>query len=135
MSVIGRAWQLPMRDRLDAARALWWLVIVHLGLRLLPYRRVRRYVASIHQSAAAARLTPDACSKAVARASVLFPPAQCLTRAIAAECLLKRAGRDAELKFDVGFDETHAFQAHAWLVSDGVVVTGGDQPWLKEAGS
>lgn len=122
-----------MRDRLDAARALWWLVIVHLGLRLLPYRRVRRFVAGVQRSGAAARLTPDACGKAIARASVLFPPAQCLTRAIAAECLLKRAGRDAQLKFGAGFDEAHAFQAHAWLVSEGAIVTGESAPVrLKE---
>ncbi|HEX6973478.1 MAG TPA: lasso peptide biosynthesis B2 protein [Vicinamibacterales bacterium] len=131
MSVIGRALRLSSRERRDAARALGWLVVVHAGLRLLPYRRVRAFVTGVSPRGPA--ISPEACGLAVARASVLFPRAQCLARALAAECLLKRAGRASELKIGVGFDEAHVFEAHAWLVSDGVVVTGGgEQPRLKE---
>lgn len=70
----------------------------------------------------------EACGRAVARAHVLFPPALCLSRALAAECLLRRAGLAAELKFAAGFDQSHALRAHAWLESGGTVVTGVGAP-------
>jgi hypothetical protein len=122
MSVIGRALRLSSQDRRDAARALGWLVVVHAGLRLLPYRRVRAFVNAVAPRGPA--ISPEACGRAVARASVLFPPAQCLSRALAAECLLRRAGKTTDLKFAAGFDQSHALQAHAWLECDGAVVTG-----------
>jgi hypothetical protein len=123
MSVIARALRLSWRDRIDAARALWWLVAVHAGLRLLPFRRVRSFVSTVRRRTGRP-MSVQACGQAVARASVLFPPARCLSRALAAECLLRRAGRDAQLRFAAGFDQSHALQAHAWLESGGAVVTG-----------
>lgn len=135
MPLVTGALGLSWRERFDAARALWWLLWAHACVRLLPWRRVRQLVGAVRPARARRALSVGACAKAIARAAVLFPPAQCLARAIAAECLLRRAGRDAELRLGVGFDEAHAFQAHAWLVSDGVVVTGGGPaPAMKTIG-
>lgn len=66
----------------------------------------------------------------MARAGALFPSAQCLARAIGAQCLLRRAGREARLRIGVGFDDTRTFQAHAWLESEGIIVTGGSEAAL-----
>jgi hypothetical protein len=128
MPVIAGALRLSWRDRLQAARALAWLLAVHAGLRLLPYRQVRRLVASVGPALWVRPLSAEACSTAIARAGRLFPAAQCLSRAIAAECLLRRSGRDARLRFAAGFDQAHALQAHAWLESDGLAVTSSGAP-------
>lgn len=118
--------RLSLRERREAARALGWLLVVHAGLRLLPYRRVRAFVTGLR--ARGAPISPDACGRAVARASVLFPPALCLSRALAAECLLRRAGLASELKFAAGFDQAHALRAHAWLECGATVVIGDGAP-------
>ena len=128
MSVIARARRLSWRDRLEAARALAWLVAIHAGLCLLPYRQLRRLVALLRPAVWIRPLSAEACSRAIARASVLFPAAQCLSRAIAAECLLRRSGRAARLRFAAGFDQAHALEAHAWLESDGLAVTPSSAP-------
>jgi hypothetical protein len=128
MPVIAGALRLPWRERLEAARALAWLVAAHAALRLLPYRLVRRLVNSVGPAIWARPLSAAACSTAIARASRAFPAAQCLSRAIAAECLLRRSGRHTRLRFAAGFDPAHALQAHAWLESDGLAVTSSGAP-------
>lgn len=71
-------------------------------------------------------LTPSECGAAISRAARVFPAARCLARALAASCLLRRAGRVATLSLGVGFNADRRFAAHAWLECDGVVVTGGE---------
>ena len=72
----------------------------------------------------AAAMTPAECEQAVRRALRVLPCASCLAQAIAAACLLRRDGRDSTLTIGVRFDGTHRFHAHAWLESDGIIVTG-----------
>lgn len=71
-------------------------------------------------------MTAPECTAAIDRAARVFPAARCLTRAVAASCLLRRAGRATTLHLGVGFDVHRKFEAHAWLECDGIVVTGGD---------
>jgi hypothetical protein len=72
----------------------------------------------------AAPMTAAECERALRRALRVLPSASCLAQAIAAACLLRRAGRDSTLTIGVRFDSAHGFQAHAWLESDGIIVTG-----------
>lgn len=130
MSIVRRALRLPRSEQRDAARALGWLVLAHLALRVLPYRTVRHFATRVRSSPRRSGLTAEACAAATARAAVLFPRARCLARALAAECQLRRAGHVPRLHIGVGFDEARTFLAHAWLESDGVIVTGGGEATL-----
>lgn len=125
--IVRRAVRLDAAEKSTALRALGWLVLVHTALQVLPYRRVRRLVTRVRPSARRPALTAPACAVAASRAAVVFPWAQCLARALAAECQLRRAGRHAQLHIGVGFDEARTFLAHAWLESDGLIVTGGGE--------
>jgi hypothetical protein len=127
MSVVRRALALPRSEQRDAARALGWLVLAHVALRVLPYRTVRRLAGRVRATPRRSALTADGCAAATARAAILFPGARCLARALAAECQLRRAGHLPRLHLGVGFDEAKTFLAHAWLESDGVIVTGGGE--------
>ncbi len=69
-------------------------------------------------------MTPAECEQAVRRALRVLPSASCLAQAIAAACLLRRDGRSSTLTIGVRFDAAHRFHAHAWLESDGIIVTG-----------
>jgi hypothetical protein len=121
---LTRGLRLDHGEKRAALEALGWLVLAQLALLLLPYRTIRRRVEALRPRSAAAPLTPEACGRAIARASVLFPVARCLAQAIAADCMLRRAGRETHLRLGVGFDDEHVFRAHAWLESGGTIVTG-----------
>jgi hypothetical protein len=60
------------------------------------------------------------------RAARVFPAGRCLAHAVAASCMLRRAGRIPAIRMGVGFDADRRFNAHAWLECDGIVVTGGE---------
>jgi hypothetical protein len=72
-------------------------------------------------------MTVAECARAIDRATRFLPGARCLARGVAAECLLRREGRPATLTVGVRFDEDRRFHSHAWVESDGVIVTGGDE--------
>jgi transglutaminase superfamily protein len=124
LTAARRALGLPRTQQWAAARALGWLVLAQAALVVLPYTTVCRLVARVTQPPRASSLTAAECATAIARAGALFPPARCLARAIAAECMLGRAGRAPRIVIGVGFDERRTFEAHAWLECDGTIVTG-----------
>jgi hypothetical protein len=53
----------------------------------------------------------------------LIPGATCLTQALAAEVLLRRAGEDPGIRFGVAVGEGD-FEAHAWLELHGRILVG-----------
>jgi hypothetical protein len=69
-------------------------------------------------------MTLAECEQALRRARRVLPSTSCLAQAIAAACLLRRDGRNSTLTIGVRFDSAHRFHAHAWLESDGIIVTG-----------
>jgi hypothetical protein len=119
------ALRLGRRDRRQALRALGWLTLAQTAVRVFPYSTIRRAIDRIAPGqVVAAPMTPAECERALRRALRVLPSASCLAQAIAAACLLRRAGRDSTLTIGVRFDSAHRFQAHAWLESDGIIVTG-----------
>ena len=106
--------------------ALAWLVAAEMAVRVLPISTLSRWMQRVPpRRSRAASLTSSECAAAIRRAATAFPAGRCLARAVAASCLLRRAGRIATLKLGVGYVERR-FEAHAWLECDGIVVTGGD---------
>jgi hypothetical protein len=119
--------RLESRDRARAIGALAWLVAAEMAVRVLPFSTLTRWMERVPPSRShAASLTSSECGVAIRRAARIFPAGRCLARAVAASCLLRRAGRIATLNLGVGFDVERQFEAHAWLECDGIVVTGGD---------
>lgn len=119
--------RLEPRDRARALRALAWVFAAEMAVRVLPFSSLGRWMERVPPSrSTAASLTPAECAAAIGRAARACPGARCLARAVAASCLLRRAGRIATLSLGVGFDADRRFEAHAWLECDGVVVTGGE---------
>ena len=114
----------------------WWLLlkaallleVIKLGMRLLPFRTLRRLAAR----AAATRRRHVGTSSAdriawiVEVASRHTPGVKtCLAQALAAQVLLARRGHPTLLRIGVVKDEKEQFQAHAWVESGGKTVIGG----------
>lgn len=126
---IGRALTLAPRERAHALRAVTWLAASGLAVRVLPFSTIARWIERIPRSrSTTVPPTPGECAVAMARASRVLPGERCLARAVAACCLLRRAGRAPAIRMGVALDPDRHLEAHAWLECDGLVVTGGNVP-------
>ena len=70
---------------------------------------------------------------AVRTAAAVVPAGKtCLTEAVTAECLLRRGGYDATLRFGVAGvpDEGSTLRAHAWIEHAGQVIMGCDAAYV-----
>lgn len=118
-------------------RLSWWELLllleavitvgaVRLALWLLPYDKVRAYLKR-PQPVSKHSQPPAIVVRFVAAASQFIPAATCLTRAVAAQLLLRRNGHDASLQIGVSKKASDTLLAHAWVESGGVIVIGGDE--------
>jgi hypothetical protein len=128
--------RLPREERSLALRALVWIVVVRSGLALFTFSRLRSLIAARPRD----RRPPGADSPAMVRRAVLrasrsLPGTTCLAQSLVAERLLHTAGRNATLTIGVaraaieGVSADAArtpLDAHAWVESEGVLVTGDD---------
>ena len=113
------------RLRLESVLVLW---VVRLALWLLPFRVVRRLVGVMSRTAPAGTtptVSVDKIARALSTVPKVVPSATCLTQALAAQVMLSRRGHCSELRLGVAKDEEGNLQAHAWVESQGRVVTGG----------
>lgn len=115
----------PASEQWFALRALGWLVVVRLALWVLPFRTLRALVDRLARKSLAA---PDpayarAVRRAVDRAERSIPGSACLSQALTAELMLRRAGQPARVSIGVAPDGK-PIDAHAWVESAGVLVTG-----------
>ena len=116
--------RLSRRGQAQAFRAVAWLMLTRGALRLWSYSTVRRAIDRLSPRRVGAAMTPAECEQALRRAARVLPSASCLARAIAGACMLRRDGGDSTLTIGVRFDRDHHLHAHAWLESDGIIVTG-----------
>ena len=113
-------------------RAVVWLALTRGGLRLLPFDRLHAVIggrppARAHTDSA----WPRAVRRAVLRASRSLPGSSCLAQSLVAERLLRHGGSRARLSIGVadaqaGDAARVVLDAHAWVESGGVLVTGDD---------
>lgn len=101
------------------------VAVIRLGLTLLSYRRLKRWIPTGGSSGPASAAKLGRIAWAVRNASRVVPQASCLTQALAAQYLLGRAGHPSRVRIGMAQDQSGAILAHAWLVSDGRVVIGG----------
>jgi hypothetical protein len=124
-SPLRRFAALPGPDRALLARAAAWVVLARLALWALPYRRTReladRYARVTPRGRR--RAAPERTAWAVEATARRIPRATCLTQALAAEVMLRRAGHLPQVHIGVAKDRA-AIEAHAWLELDGRVLVG-----------
>ncbi len=128
---ISRARQMRWQDWRDLVRAMRELWHANRALRRMaaPELDLGRPVqpAEIRQSDAKMADLLSRVSIAVPRAARLVPwRSSCLVQAQAARSWLAREGVGSEIRFGLDEARTGPFEAHAWLVADGKVITGGE---------
>ena len=131
MRRLRRLAELTGRERRLLVVAWWRLLLVHLGLRLLPYRRVERLAGRWGRSRSPGHDDVpweeiERLHWLVAVAAGRHPSAvSCLRRSLVLRALLARRGVTAELRFGVHADRPD-LHAHAWLEVNGRPV--GEKP-------
>lgn len=122
MSKLSKFRALPRPQQRLLMRAACLTSAVSLGLRLLPFSTLQRWLQP--KAVLDSKFAPSKNDVvwAVTIASRYVPGATCLVQALAAERLLKRAGHPAQLR--IGVANQPAFRAHAWVESDGKVLLG-----------
>lgn len=125
------------RDKWLLLSSLLFLWFVRLSLSLIGYNRmIRRVSFQPHQPVPSEALAYRVATS-IRTASALVPNPTCLVQALAAQMLLGLRGYTSHIKVGVRRNGD-TFGAHAWLISEGKVVLGGDtenvsgfQPLMK----
>jgi transglutaminase superfamily protein len=125
MARVAKFLRLSTADKLLLGRCLLTVVMVRLGLSLLSYRALRRWLPRGTDGAAAAGAAAQRIVWGVDVTSRLVPGATCLVKAFAAQLILARAGYQSQLRIGVGNDPGGKFIAHAWLMCGDRVLLGG----------
>jgi hypothetical protein len=124
--------RLPAGERRLALRAIALLVATRAALRVLSFDRAHALTAGPRRPASPGRTGfPRAVRRAVIRATRSLPGSSCLAQSLVAERLLREGGHEVRLSIGVaGHDAPRgagvALDAHAWVESDGLLVTGDD---------
>jgi hypothetical protein len=124
--------RLPAAEKTLALRAIFWLALTRAGLRLIPFDRLHAMVAGRPPAGTRADdAWPRTVRRAMLRASRSLPASSCLAQSLVAERLLRRGGSRARLSIGVAHTEAGdtpsiVLDAHAWVESGGLLVTGGD---------
>ena len=130
MEILRKFLVLPTYDRWLLIKAAFLLEAIRLGVRLLPFRTLRRLLARAADTSIGPRhaeqVSTDRVTWAVKIAAQYGPGAKsCLTQALTTQVLLARRGYPTLLHIGVARGEQGRFQAHAWVESEGKVVIGG----------
>lgn len=124
MTTLSRVARLSLSDAVFLLGCWLTVATVRAGLSSGQYPRLLRSIPRTRDEP-----TPLAVLKrtawGVAAASRLVPGATCLTQALSAKYLLARAGHRSDLEVGVRSGTGVGFEAHAWLMSEGKIVTGG----------
>lgn len=106
-----------------------WIVLfsVRLIYRAIPLQWLLRLAAGDPIPSRTRPPEPEVVSitRAIDRASAYVPQPTCLVRSLAACVLLRFAGLPHQLIIGVHKDEMGGLSAHAWVLSEGKVVSGG----------
>ena len=129
-----------------SSRADQWLLIrvtlmvsiVWLGLRMFPFRTIRRGLERAGRGRRAS-YSPRSDSEAV-RISTSVDKAgrnilgkdSCFPQALLGEMLLSRNGFDPQLRIGVVKENAKRIKAHAWVELDGKIVIGGPQSQVEK---
>src|SRR5438445_4686679 len=130
MKRLGKFLRLAQAERVLLLEATLLLGAIGLGLRLLPFVRLRELLYRLSRPRDGLRpQTPLSATRiawAVERMSRAVPGARsCLVQALAAQVLLARRGHEACVRIGVARPPDGSLEAHAWVEGDGAVLLGG----------
>jgi hypothetical protein len=122
---MGQAARLKPADRTLLARCWAALAITRLNLSVRSNAWLRRQIISQPRAANPSAASPpvERVCWAIGVASRLVPGSSCLCQALAARRVLASSGHLSVLRIGVAV-ASEAFQAHAWLESQGSIVIG-----------
>lgn len=112
-------------------KAFLVVAVVRVILSVRGYRAVLNLIAKV-QPSARTELSLPLLSWAVVRTAAFVPGASCMTQALALKYLAAREGEFCTIRIGVKHDPGKPFEAHAWLLHQGVVVIGGQQERIDE---
>ena len=125
MERLRRFAALRSEDRRLLLEALAIVTTMRVALWVLPFGRLRSAIRRVPpRPRSSTRRGADRIAWSVVSAARFVPRASCLTQALAAEILLRRAGLPADLRIGVATDGAGALEAHAWIESEGRVLIG-----------
>src|SRR5437667_10372122 len=129
MKRLGKFLRLAHAERVPLLEATLLLGAIGLGLRLLPFGRLRRLLDRLSRPREGlrprARVPAARIAWAVERVSRVVPGARsCLVQALAAQVLLARRGHEACVRIGVAHPSGESLHAHAWVESEGRGVLG-----------
>jgi Transglutaminase-like superfamily len=115
----------PGSERLLLVRCVATVGAIRLALWVLPFRVVRRAVQRWPGRVRDPATTePAKVASSVERAGQMIPAATCLTRALAAQVLMRRRGIETELRLGVRRGPGGWMEAHAWIEHEGRILVG-----------
>ena len=105
-----------------------WLLLgtIRLALWALPFRRVHYICTRVvpRGIVSSESILIGKISWAVDVSSHVMPGVKCLARALTAYCVLRFAGHVSSIQFGVAPAPNRKLEAHAWVESQGRIVTG-----------
>lgn len=125
MSRLLSGWTYLLRYRVAVCRSLVAVIAFRIGLLLMPYRKLARWIPPVSQR------TPRnaeirAIMWSVRVTARVVPFASCLTQSLAAQYLCARAGHPTSIRIGVARNDNGGVRAHAWLIDDSGILT--DRP-------
>jgi len=117
-------WRLAAADRLEIIVILLMIIFVRLGLTVVGYAKLRRLIPCA--TALAPVKISNRFGRRIPRLARFVPGATCLTQAFTAQLMLARRGYKSEMRVGVRQDDAGKVLAHAWLLSQGEIVLGGE---------
>jgi len=128
MEQIRKFSSLSTADQSLLLKAVFLLGMITLGLRVLSFQTLQRFLIGTRQKNAGVRHTDQPSANritwAVRVASRHVPAATCLPQALAVRMLFKQQGYPARLHIGVAKGERGQLEAHAWVESQGRIVVG-----------
>ena len=129
MKQILKFFRLSPTHRYLLVKSTFLLAVIRLGLFLLPLKRLLGLVGSVKHEltevSSADNISSNQIAWSVELASRYVPFATCLTRALVVQMLFTRDGYPAHLCIGVAKSKEDRLEAHAWVESEGRIVTGG----------
>jgi hypothetical protein len=96
-------------------RALSLVTLIRLGLWVIPFNPLYRFLGRFFRTQELTDCSPDRLAWAVHASARRIPCASCLTRALALQLLLGRAGQQSSIQIGIAKDKNGKFEAHAWI--------------------
>ncbi len=129
MAKLRKFFLISRTERRLFLKAGFWLTMMRMGLWLVPFRNLVSLVNRLGRSRKEPPTDPGLVEQiawAVNAASTFVPRSTCLTRALAAQIILKQNGCAADLRIGVA-SENGQFKSHAWIESHAGVIIGGGE--------